>query len=604
MICDESDNLSNKQNSSIDQPHLCSSIGGNTGVSNITLQPDGTPIYDDSMVDFHNIFESHNVGCGFGEVVLVMDTPIDYRHDIFGQENFDSLSNMDCYIVDCDYDGGVATGVTPISDYLEDNFGYTDYVGDFEDNFEYYDGIFEVTDLYHGTAVAGLVKQVAPLSTIISMGVPVGLGDMLVEAHIEALKWAYDYLDSGNHIDVITISSYGDSSDPDLDYEFEAAVSDIIRNFDTLFTMSVSDVEGENLALSNLYGSMGDEMGVIGVGRIYDYGSLVGVRGSNGHNHASLPDYMDLEIMASGYSLKSALPVKDGYTNRVANSLTGNSFATPIVAGAAAVLKDFEGFNSLEVEYRLRDLAIPPEYYDPGQTEEYYLTHYGYGILNIAGALNVADTDQDGIYDREELIAGEDGYETNPFDSDTDDDTLCDGEEVLTYFTNPINDDTDYDGLIDGIEVNGIYYPNIQNANPSGYIFTNPLLDDTDYDELIDGIELFDYNSDPTDDDTDDDLLLDGEEILLGTNPNDDDSDNDLLIDGLELLNNSDPLDNDSDNDGLLDGLEVLAQYNYNTDPNNPDSDNDGYDDLTEIINGTDPNDPDDYPGSGGWGWG
>ena len=65
-----------------------------------------------------------------------------------------------------------------------------------------------------------------------------------------------------------------------------------------------------------------------------------------------------------------------------------------------------------------------------------------------------------------------------------------------------------------------------------------------------------------------------------------------------------DPLDNDMDNDGLLDGLEELTQYNYNTDPEDSDSDNDGYNDLYEINNDTDPNDPNDYPGSGGWGWG
>ncbi len=43
---------------------------------------------------------------------------------------------------------------------------------------------------------------------------------------------------------------------------------------------------------------------------------------------------------------------------------------------------------------------------------------------------------------------------------------------------------------------------------------------------------------------------------------------------------------------------------NYQTDPEDSDTDGDSYDDLYEIINGYDPLDPDDYPGSGGWGWG
>ena len=80
-----------------------------------------------------------------------------------------------------------------------------------------------------------------------------------------------------------------------------------------------------------------------------------------------------------------------------------------------------------------------------------------------------------------------------------------------------------------------------------------------------------------------------------------DDVDNDGLDDGFEINLGVDPLDNDCDNDGLLDGLEV---NNYQTDPEDSDTDGDSYDDLYEIINGYDPLDPDDYPGSGGWGWG
>jgi len=59
------------------------------------------------------------------------------------------------------------------------------------------------------------------------------------------------------------------------------------------------------------------------------------------------------------------------------------------------------------------------------------------------------DSDGDGLYDTEE-----DEYRTDPYDPDTDDDGLSDGEEVKRYQTDPTNPDTDFDGLMDGAEVN------------------------------------------------------------------------------------------------------------------------------------------------------
>ncbi|MHA1185560.1 MAG: hypothetical protein ACTSSK_01595 [Candidatus Heimdallarchaeota archaeon] len=140
--------------------------------------------------------------------------------------------------------------------------------------------------------------------------------------------------------------------------------------------------------------------------------------------------------------------------------------------------------------------------------------------------------------------------------------------------------------------------------------------DDTDTDGWTDFQEVDIYFTDPADIDSDNDNIYDKAEYLWWINTigvssssaknyiKDNDVDNDYLSDGYEKYYEYDPLDNDMDNDGLLDGLEILAEYNYFTDPEDPDSDNDGYNDLDEIINGTDPNDPNDYPGSGGWGWG
>ncbi|MBX3071621.1 MAG: hypothetical protein KF883_14040 [Thermomicrobiales bacterium] len=81
------------------------------------------------------------------------------------------------------------------------------------------------------------------------------------------------------------------------------------------------------------------------------------------------------------------------------------------------------------------------------------------------------DLDGDGLSDEEELLLG-----TDPFDGDTDDDTLGDGYEVNVLGTNPLLADTDGDGLSDGDE--------------RGFHFTDPLNPDTDGDGFNDGEEI------------------------------------------------------------------------------------------------------------------
>ena len=67
-----------------------------------------------------------------------------------------------------------------------------------------------------------------------------------------------------------------------------------------------------------------------------------------------------------------------------------------------------------------------------------------YGLLFVGGELLVFDQ--------------EINRNTDPWDSDSDDDLLTDGEEVNTYGSNPLSNDTDSDGLYDWEEVNaGVY---------------------------------------------------------------------------------------------------------------------------------------------------
>jgi len=81
------------------------------------------------------------------------------------------------------------------------------------------------------------------------------------------------------------------------------------------------------------------------------------------------------------------------------------------------------------------------------------------------------DFDSDGLSDLQEFLRG-----TEPNNSDTDGDTLSDGDEVKTHESNPLQTDTDGDTLSDDAEV-----------NTHG---TKPGLADTDGDTLRDDAEL------------------------------------------------------------------------------------------------------------------
>ena len=146
-----------------------------------------------------------------------------------------------------------------------------------------------------------------------------------------------------------------------------------------------------------------------------------------------------------------------------------------------------------------------------------------------------ADSDSDGLSDNEENT-----YGTDPSSSDTDGDSLTDGEEVNTYGTDPTQSDTDGDGMTDDDEVNNV------GTDPTSY--------------------------DDTTTDTDGDGLTDFEETqYFGTNPN----------------------ASDEDSDGLNDSQEM---NDYGTDPSTADSDGDGVNDGDEVSQGTDPNDPSSVP--------
>ncbi|MGK0189370.1 MAG: hypothetical protein ACI9R3_005187, partial [Verrucomicrobiales bacterium] len=125
------------------------------------------------------------------------------------------------------------------------------------------------------------------------------------------------------------------------------------------------------------------------------------------------------------------------------------------------------------------------------------------------------DFDGDGLVDEAEFF-----WKSDPTKSDSDNDTLPDGEEVHTYGSDPSKADSDGDDINDDQEIA---------ANP--YI-TNPAKADTDGDGLRDGDEIEIHKTNPTLSDTDNDTYDDGLELRLMADPTDAGSTPGLLVRG------------------------------------------------------------------------
>ena len=262
---------------------------------------------------------------------------------------------------------------------------------------------------------------------------------------------------------------------------------------------------------------------------------------------------------------------------------------TIIILSSACVQKTTTTYEQQELPKQTHSsmVTLPSTSKQPEDNDELSLDEeqkYGTDPYN-------PDTDNDGITDGDEVHK----YYTNPLKADSDDDGLTDYEELFKYNTNPLDPDTDSDGLYDGVEHGKGTNPtledtdgdNITDGDEVNLYQTNPLSKDTDEDGLTDYEEISTYNTSPIAEDSDSDGIGDPEELQLKTNPLNKDTDNDRLWDGEELTKyHTDPLNPDSDKDGLLDGEEVI---NFQTNPLNKDTDRDYLSDGYEVKIGTNP---------------
>lgn len=181
-----------------------------------------------------------------------------------------------------------------------------------------------------------------------------------------------------------------------------------------------------------------------------------------------------------------------------------------------------------------------------------------------------ADSDGDGIKDAEEIVAGVDGFVTNPTFLD---EKTCNGPDDPDGI--PDGWDTDCDGMPDGWETRF-------GLDPTDKTGDNGAAGDwPDGDGMI-NIDEYENHTFPDSADSDGDGLSDTEETIAGvdgyvTDPTGEDFDNDGIPDGRDT-------DGDGVNDGdEYDGVDGNSDTTEDqTDPTDPDSDDDGMPDGFE----------------------
>lgn len=145
-----------------------------------------------------------------------------------------------------------------------------------------------------------------------------------------------------------------------------------------------------------------------------------------------------------------------------------------------------------------------------------------------AEVADTVDTDADGVPDNVEIR----GVVATT--------TRFGGSEQIRMQSDPYDSDTDDDGLFDGEELGAPASASLlglsSNAGSLGYIaVSNPRYTDSDFDGL-DDIEEYEYDFDALRRDIDHDRIDDGEEVLWNTSPHDSDSDRDGFSDGFEII--------------------------------------------------------------------
>lgn len=183
-----------------------------------------------------------------------------------------------------------------------------------------------------------------------------------------------------------------------------------------------------------------------------------------------------------------------------------------------------------------------------GQIDEFKI--YGRALQDseILANYEAEDMDDDGFSNGDEDAAGSD-----PYNPDTDGDSILDADDNCPLDSNTDQNDWDEDEIgdaCDDSDGDGVF-----DSEDNCPLVPNPDQTNTDKDGFPDLELMGDDLGDACDDDDDNDFLSDDDESELGTDPLNPDTDGDGIPDGIDTGAEGDFTGLDFDNDGIPEGV-------------------------------------------------
>lgn len=349
-----------------------------------------------------------NLFYNFSKIEIINDYPMDYdpAEWMWSAHSNDWLWHLKKIKADLAWD--ITLGDTNVKTAVLDgsiDFTHPDLVTEIYPHFDLYDSVAYSPTYYHGTAVASFVsgETAKPGETPCGKSVSVGFDTKMISYYsiCDLNTFLKKALHSSTVMGADVLVSCAGSSLLCIPHPLtgEDLVMKEILNNGTVIVMPAGNGYHNNRSHCNNgiqatehypFNSSYDERVIVVTSTDSLDNHHYSVEGvDNTHSH-----FPTVDICAPGYKVFGAIPVElaNDSTFPYYGTLTGTSFAAPIVAGACSLLKSInKDFTPGEIQYFIKSTA------DPVVDESDYHGMLGAGRLNVFGAVSMANNCSPGI---------------------------------------------------------------------------------------------------------------------------------------------------------------------------------------------------------------